>query len=184
MVHSKFYKKWSLKRQKKWKFLLLHGSLFWTLFGLISIVADRIIRGETLEANKLSLIILVSALFGLIPGYHLFKRNEQRFAGLLEEEEALTAEIRSLSRDKILIHENLTLTCPDDQTLVARNNLFWLEEDQPTVNQCIECIQELQNEVRKLLANNEFKILVANRKIKLELCNNQKIILYTKEIDS
>jgi len=183
-TQSRFYKKWSIQRQKKWKFLLLHGSLFWTIFGLISIVADRIFRGETFEANKLALIIIVFALFGLIPGYRLFKKNEQRFAGLLQEEEALTAEIRSLSRDKVLIYENLTLTCSDDQNLVVRNNLFWLEEDQPTANQCIECMQELQNEVRKLQANNEFKALVANRKIKLELCNNQKILLYTKEIDS
>jgi len=184
IAQSKFYKKWSLQREKKWKFLLLHGSLFWTIFGLIFIVADRVFRGETLGVEKLALFILVSALFGLIPGYRLFKKNEQRFAGLLQEEEALTAEIRLLSRDKVLIYENLTLTCPDDQNLVVRNNLFWLEEDQPTANQCMECMQELQNEVRKLQANNDFKALVSKRRIKLELCNNQKILLYTKEIDS
>jgi len=68
--------------------------------------------------------------------------------------------------------------------LVAINNLFWLAEDQPTASQCIACMQELQNEVRKLQANFEFRALVTNRKIKLELCNNQKIILYTREIDS
>jgi len=184
-TQSRFYKKWSLQRQKKWKFLLLHGSLPWTLFGVIFIVNHRILRGEILGLGKIAYIILASAVVGLLfPGYYRFKQNEKRFAGLLREEKDLTEGIRLLSRDKVLIHENLTLTCPDDQSLVVRNNLFWLEEDQPTANQCIECIQELQNEVGKLLVNNEFKALVTNRKIKLELCNNQKRLLYTKEIDS
>ena len=185
IAQSKFYKKWSLQRENKWKFLLLHGSLSWMLFGVIFIVNHRIFWGETLGLGKMAYIIFTSAVVGLLfPGYYRFKQNEKRFAGLQQEENSLTEEIRSLSRDKVLIYENLTLTCPDDQNLVVRNNLFWLEEDQPTTNQCIECMQELQNEVRKLQVNNEFSVLITNRKIKLELCNNQKIILYTKEIDS
>ena len=185
-VQSKFYQKWSVQRQKKWKFLLLHGSVVWMLFfGVMFIVNHQIFRGEMLGMGKMAYILFTSAVAGLLfPGYYLFKQHEQRFARLQIEEDLLSEVIRSLTRDKILIHENLTITCPDDQNLLIRNNLFWLEEDQPTSNQCIECMRELQNEVRKLQANNDFKTLVTNRKIKLELCNNQKILLYTKEIDS
>jgi len=173
-TNSEFYKKWSVQREYKWKYIFVHGSVLWGISVSITIMLGEKIFGS--ESRTLSSAIIMIAFFmaaGLFVGNSQFKQKEKLFEGLVAAEQLIGEGATILEVEKEWSHENLTFTLADNQTVLVRNKLFWLSDNQPTSTQVDDCMVSMSEDVTRFRENKIFGKFLENKKIKLQLYNNE-----------
>lgn len=168
---SRFYRKWTIQRRNKWKYLLMHGTIYWVLFGLILLTTETIHNGNG-HPWKWVLTILLIAGAGIFKANADYQRNEKIYQTYFEDDPEIVKGVMKLETGLEWIWENLTIQCVDQQHLILRNNLFWLQEEHPAQPKLMECMQTLRDDLDRLRKNKEFAAFAENKLIQLQLFNN------------
>jgi hypothetical protein len=171
--HYRFYNKWTIQRKNKWRYMLKHGIWSWVISGFIIAFTSKGLTIIKLHPFQLISMILVIIPLSLIMAHFDFKRNEKYYQTYLEDDKIIDNGVTALGKEKQWVHENLTICCTDENSLVIRNNLYWLKKDHPTEKQLSECMQTLEDDLLRLKRNTAFSAFAEGRKIKLQLYNNE-----------
>ena len=173
-TQTRFFKKWSMKRKNKLRYIFIHGSVLWGLpVALTFILTEKILKEENLTILNVLITVCFFMAGGLLSGNRLYKQCEKNYGRLLEEDHKISDGVRILESEKSWHHENLIFSISDDQIVVVRNDLFWLSEDQLSVNRTNECFQVLMDDFSRLRENKALGSYLEKRKIKLQLFNNE-----------
>jgi hypothetical protein len=169
---SRFFNKWTIQRKNKWKYRFLHGSVYWMIFGLIIILSNENFIIANINPLEFIIKILVFGAIGLLFGNKGFKFKESLYQKYLQEDEEIGKGVDTLAKEKLWIFENLTLIYNEDDSLVIRNNLFWLDSENPNANQLNDCLKVMQEDVKRLQGNIPFRSFTEGKKLKIQLFNN------------
>lgn len=170
---SRFFNKWTLQRENRWKYRFLHGSVYIMLLGLIILITSEKFKIAEIHPFALLLYLSICAGVGLLFGNNDFKRKEAIYQQYLLADNQIELGVDILIKEKLWVFENLTLQCDDEHSLIVRNNLFWLKTGYPTEKKRIECLNILQEDLNRLRANKVFRTYAESKRIKLELFNNE-----------
>ena len=73
-------RKWEVIRSKKWKYILLHGVVYWgILVGILRYFFKVRFRFSNFIWTDFLISIATSAVIGLAMGYWFYRSNETRF---------------------------------------------------------------------------------------------------------
>lgn len=172
LKQSQFFNKWTIQRKNKWKYRFLHGSTYWMILGLIIILTTENFKLSEINPLVLLLKLSIFAGVGLLIGNNNYKSREAIYQKYLLEDDAIGEGVQKLIKEKIWTFENLTLLCKEDGLLVIRNNLFWLKSENPNTTQLNDCINVMQEDVKRLQGNIAFQSFIKGKKIKIQLFNN------------
>ncbi|MEI7830992.1 MAG: hypothetical protein WCI31_14540 [Prolixibacteraceae bacterium] len=169
---SRFFNKWTIQRKNKWQYRFLHGSVYWMILGLIIILTTENFKLADINPLVLLLKLSIFAGVGLLIGNNNYKSREAIYQKYLLEDDVIGEGVLTLIKEKIWTFENLTLTCNEDELLVIRNNLFWLNSENPNATQLNDCINVMLEDVKRLQGNISFQSFFKGKKIKIQLFNN------------
>ncbi len=172
---SRFYKKWTIRRKHRWKYLLrqtTYDVVIWILFGMILLAMGKGFQAGTLPLARIGLPILVIVVAGMIKANFQYNRNEKIYQTYLEDDPGIVLGVIGLESGKEMVWENLTLHLEEENLLTIRNNLFWLNEDHPSEKEMLECMQLLQDDLERLNENSAFAAFTKGKIISLQLFNN------------
>ena len=170
---SRFYKRWTIQRKNKWKYLLLNGTVYWIIIGLIIVITTEIHHIGDINPWKWIISILLFTGVGLINANNVFKRNEKIYQTYFEDDPGIVGGVLILESKNQWVWENMTFSCEEENLLIIRNNIFWLIEEHPTEKQLSECMLTMEDDLLRLIRNKAFSAFAEGRKIKLQLYNNE-----------
>ena len=153
--------------------MISRGIWSWVIVGLIIAFTSKGLTLIRIHPLQLISMIIVIAGSSLVMAHFDFKRNEKYFMTYLEDDKVIDQGVLTLENEHQWIHENLTIRCADETSMVIRNNLYWLKEDHPTEQKISECMQTLADDLLRLQTNTAFSNFAKGRSIKLQLFNNE-----------
>ena len=168
-----FYQRWRIQRKNKWKYIFVHGSVLWGIsVALTILVFENVFSSENKTLQSAVILISFFMIGGLFVGNRQYKQKEMIYDGLVAKDNEIGKGAILLEHEKEWSHENLTFTLSDNQTVVVRNKLFWLSDDQPNPSQAEDCILTMQDDITRLRENKILDSFLEGRMIKLQLYNN------------
>lgn len=171
-VHGRFYRYWTRQRKNKVRYLLVQGVGYWFVLSAIFVLTSKTIHFEFGSPVRLALKILFIAGAGILWGHYSFRRNERIYQQYIDGDKEIDNGVLALENDKVWTYENLTFELPEENRLLVRNNLFWLEEENPNEKQVTACLQSLVEDVKRIRLNKKMNAFADGKKILLRLYSN------------
>jgi hypothetical protein len=176
LIHKQtdFYQSWGVQRKYKWRYIFLHGSVLWGIsVALAIILGEKIFSSESRTLYSAVIMISFFMVGGLFVGNKQFKQKEMIYDGLVANDNEIGKGATILENEKNWSHENLIFTLTDHQTVIVRNKLFWLSNNQPTPGEADDCLFTMLEDVTRLRKNKILGSFLESKKIILQLFNNE-----------
>jgi len=86
----KFYANWKERRNKKFQFILLHGTIYWGIpTGILSFLFDSYFSTENMNLTRFAITITIFSIAGLLFGLIQYNGIDRRYLKLNEDNEIL-----------------------------------------------------------------------------------------------
>ena len=169
-----FMGKWKVCRSRKFFYGFLHGTVYRGLpVGIFLFFVDSHFKTENMHLSGFIISLTFCGIVGLFFGLNLFERNDKKYRNLLEDEKILKG-IKLLETDKTWNFENLVIHEQDDETLVVKNKLFWLDESDALSKNLDACLNLVMKDFERLKENADFDVFSGNYKVRVQVYNNSE----------
>jgi hypothetical protein len=167
-----FYRLWEKKREKKWLYVFVHGSVYWGLpVAIGTFLLSSHFEIENMSISKLLFSIILFMIGGIGFGLSQFKRIDNIYLGLNDDNEIKNG-IQTIENGGNWNYENLIIRIENDDTLNIQNQLFWFEEKDVTSNKIVECFNLVEEDFQRLKKNRYFEQFLSNRKVTIQIMDN------------
>lgn len=171
---EKFYSNWKERRNKKFQYIFLHGTVYWGLpTGILLFLVDSYFKVEEMDLSKFIISITFFGIGGLFWGLNQYKRTDNIYLDLYEDKKILGG-IRILETGKAWNYENLQIKKEDDETLVVKNKLFWFDDTNALSENLDGCLNIVMKDFERLKKNPDFDIFSSEYKVKVQVYNNSE----------
>ncbi len=171
---EKFFTKWKDRRNKKFQYIFLHGTVYWGIpTGILSFLLDRHFNRENMDLSRFIVSVTIFGICGLFFGLSQYKRIDNIYLDLNEDNKILDG-IRDLETGKVWNYENLVINKEDNETLVVKNKLFWLEDSNALSENLEECLNIVMKDFERLKKNPDFDLFSSEYKVKAQVYNNSE----------
>ena len=169
---EKFYFQWEKQRQKKWQYIILHGSIYWGFtVAIASFLTSSHLKLENMQISKLVFALAVFGIGGIGVGLRQFKRIDSIYLGLNDDDE-IKKGIKEIENGQIWNYENLKISQDKDGTLTVQNELFWYEKVNLSPTELNESFNLIMDDFRRLQKNPEFEEFSKNKNVKIRVLDN------------
>ena len=169
-----FYDNWLKHRNKKWKYVFIHGSIYW---GIPTCILSYLINNHfnIININWLSLIInlIVFMIAGIGFGLWSYNQIDNAISGF-NNDAMIEKGIIILKTGESWDFENLTITKENDEKLIVKNNMYWFDDKQKSSEHNNECFNMIKDDFNRLKKNKEFKDFSTNMKVKFQIYDNSE----------
>jgi hypothetical protein len=171
---EKFYSKWKERRNKKFLYIFLHGTVYWGIpTGILSFLLDSHFNSETMDLSRFVIQITFFGIGGLFFGLSQYKRIDNIYLDL-NEDDKISDGIRILATGKVWNYENLVINKEGNETLVVKNKLFWLEDSNALSENLEECLNIVMKDFERLKKHPDFDVFSSEYKVKAQVYNNSE----------
>ncbi len=171
---ERFYIKWKECRKKKFLFIFLRGTVYLGLpIGVLLFFVDSHFKTENMHLSGFLTSITLCGIGGLFFGLNQFERTEKKYLNLIEDEEILKG-IKILETGKTWDYENLVINKQDNETLLVKNKLFWLDDSNALSENLDECLNLVMKDFERLKTNTDFDLFSSNYKVRVQVYNNSE----------
>lgn len=169
---EKFYSKWKEKRNKKFQFMFLHGTVYWGIpTGILFFLSESHFTIENMNLARCMITLTIFGIGGLFFGLIMFKGNDNRYLAINEDDKILY-EIRILTSGKVWNYENIVFYMEDNETLLAKNNLLWLNESNASYDNFVDYFNIVLKDLEQLKKNTYFELFTRVTKVKVQIYSN------------
>jgi len=167
-----FYRLWEKKREKKWLYVFVHGSVYWGLpVAIGTFLLSSHFEIENMSVSKLLISIIVFMIGGIGFGFSQFKRIDNIYLGLNDDNE-IKKGIQTIETSGNWNYENLIISKENNETLNIQNQLFWFEEKDITSKKIEECFNLVNEDFQRLKKNKDFEHFLLNHKVTIQIVDN------------
>ncbi|MCK9311628.1 MAG: hypothetical protein M0P26_05060 [Bacteroidales bacterium] len=168
----KFFNRWKEQRTKKWQYAFLHGSIYWGLpIAIILFLINSHFKVDQMQLSKLITYIIVFLAGGFFSGLLEFKRFDKVYQNL-RDDESIEYGIVILKSGKVWNHENLKIQILDEKILLIKNELFWFEDSDVSVDKINECFNLVLSDFQRLKMNSAFNEFTKMFDVRLQIFDN------------
>lgn len=171
---EQFYSQWEKQRQKKWQYIILHGTIYW---GLTVAIASFLINShfeiENMQVSRLISSVVAFGIGGIGVGLWQFKRMDSIYLGLNDNDKIKTG-IKDIESGQIWNYENLKISQDNEGTLIVQNELFWYEKSNLSQTELNECFNLIMDDFRRLQKNPEFEEFSKNKEVTIQIFDNSE----------
>ena len=167
-----FYRLWEKQREKKWRYVFLHGSIYWGVpVAIGTFLLSSHFEIENMSMAKFLISVIVFMIGGLGYGLSQFKKIDNIYFSVNDDAE-IKKGIQTIAAGKIWEYENLIIHKEVDETLTIQNQLLWLEEKDITSKKIEDCFNLVYEDYKRLKKNKDFDHFTKNRKVRIQLFDN------------
>ena len=171
---EKFYTKWKERRNKKFLYIFLHGTVYWGIpTGVLFFFLESHFNTENMDLSRFIASIAIFGIGGLFSGLRQYIRNDNRYIEIDEDNKILDG-IRILEDGKVWNYENLLINKEDNKTLVVKNKLFWLEDSNALSENLDECLNIVMKDFERIKKNPDFDVFSSEYNVKAQVFNNSE----------
>jgi len=171
---EKFYTKWKERRNKKFLYIFLHGTVYSGIpTGIILFLLISYFNKENMDLFRFIIYVTIFGIGGLFSGLKQYKRIDNRYLEINEDDTILEG-IRILTTGKAWNYENLVINKEDNETLVVKNKLFWLEDSNALSENLEECLNTVVKDFERLKKHPDFDVFSSEYKVKAQVYNNSE----------
>ena len=172
MKNEHFIGKWKVYRSRKFFYVFLHGTVYLGFpIGIFLFFVDSHFKIENMHLSGLATSLSLCGIGGLFFGLNQFERKDKKYRNFLEDEKILKG-IKLLETDKAWNFENLVIHKLDNETLVVKNKLFWLDESDALSKNLDACLNLVMKDFERLKANSDFDLFSGNYNVRVQVFNN------------
>lgn len=169
---EKFYKKWEERRENKWLYAFVHGSIYWGMpSAIVSFILGSNFDIENMQLSNLLMALIVFGIGGLFHGLRQFKRIDEVYLDLNDDDEIVKG-IQTLKAGDIWHYGNLIISKEEDETLIIQNELFWFDDKELSPEKINECLNLVIGDFRWLQKYKDFAEYTRRRKATIQLFDN------------
>jgi hypothetical protein len=171
---ERFYRDWEAQRKKKWRYIILHGTVYWGMpvaLGLFLLMSH--FRTNEMQLKPLIISVLLFGTGGLFFGLNQFNNMEKRYSSLNDDFE-IARGIEDLNTGGLWNYENLKISLKEDGVLVIQNELYWFDEKGPSPDKLNQCYDLVFEDFQRLQKNKAFYEYSKNKKVRIEISGNSE----------
>ena len=167
-----FYRLWEKQREKKWRYVFVHGSIYWGLpMAIGTILLSSQFELENMSVSKLIISVSIFMIGGLGFGLSQFKRIDSIYLSLNDDDEIIKG-IHTIETGNVWNYENLVIKKDIDDILTIQNQLFWFEENELNSQKIEECFNLVYEDYQRLKKNKDFDQFISNQKVRIQILDN------------
>lgn len=171
----RFINRWKEQRKKKWHYAFIHGSIYSGLPIAISIfLIESSFKVDQMQLSKLLTFILVFVIGGFFSGLSEFKRIDKVYLSEFDDEDVIENGIAMLQTGKVWNYENLKIQKINDESLLVRNELFWFDNSDVTVDVINDCFNLVMSDFQRLKKNSAFNEFINKSNVRLQIFDNSE----------
>ena len=179
---EKFYSNWKERRNKQFQYIFLHGTVYWGIpTGILLFLIDSHFSRENMDLSRFIISITFFGIGGLFFGLSQYKRIDNIYLYLNEDNKILDG-IKNLETGKVWNYENLVISKEDNETLVVKNKLFWLDNSNALSENLDECLNIVMKDFERLKKNPDFDVFSNAYKVRVQVYNNSEKVKPVIEI--
>ena len=170
---EKFYSQWEERRKKKWRYIFLHGSVFWGLTMAIPMFLwTTHFEIEQMQLSRLFSAIIIFGVGGIGVGLRQYNRIDKMYLDLNDDEDIFKG-IEKLNLGQVWEYENLKIRKVNPDTLLIQNELFWFKELE-AAERINECFNMVMGDFQRILKNRDFSEFAKNHKLRIQIFDNSE----------
>ncbi len=167
-----FYSNWEERRKKKFQYIFLYGTVCWGIpAGILLFLVDSHFNRANMDLSSFIISITLFGIGGLFFGLSQYKRLDNIYLDLVKNKKILEG-IKKLEAGDVWNYENLVIQKEDNETLIVKNKLFWLEDADALSGHLDECLNMVTNDFERLKKNADFDLFSSEYKVKAQVYNN------------
>ncbi|MFT3752294.1 MAG: hypothetical protein QM800_05260 [Paludibacter sp.] len=125
---EKFYSRWKDRRNKKFTYIFLHGTIYWGLpLGVLMFLLQCHFRTENMNLSGFITSIILFGIGGFFWGLNQYNGIDKTYLELNNDKEIADG-IKKLETGGAWDYENLAIIKENKETLIVKNKLFWLDD--------------------------------------------------------
>ena len=168
----RFANRWKEQRTKKWKYAFIHGSMYWGLPVAITLfLFESHFQFDQMLLSKFFNMVLVFVIGGFLFGLNEFKRIDDVYRSVNDDEDIENG-ILILESGKSWNYENLHINKINGKSLLVKNELFWFEDSDISVDKLNECFNLVMSDFQRLKKNLAFNEYSNNFEVRLQIVDN------------
>jgi len=169
-----FFNRWKKHRTKKWQYAFIHGSICWGLpVAIIFFLLNNHFQVDQMLLPKFLIVVIGFGIGGFFYGLNQYKRIDEIYMRVNDDED-IESGIEDLKSGKTWNYENLIINKIHDKTLLVKNELFWFEDSEVTVDKMNECFNLVMNDFQRLKKNSAFNEFTNDFEIRLQIFDNSE----------
>jgi len=169
---ERFAIRWKEQRTKKWQYAFIHGSIYWGLpVAFTLFLIDSRFQVENMQLTKFLTGILLFVIGGFFFGLNQFRKIDDVYLSVSDDDDIENG-ILILKSGKAWNYENLQINKINDKSLVVKNELFWFEDSDVSVETLNKCFNMVMSDFQRLKKNLAFKGFSDNFEIRLQIFDN------------
>jgi hypothetical protein len=169
---EKFYSEWEEYRKKKWRYIIVHGSVYWGFtVAIVSFLLNSHLELENMQISKLIALIIVFGIGGIGFGLWQFKRIDSIYLGLNDNDKIVKG-IQELQSGLIWNYENLKISKDKNGMIIVQNELFWYAKANLSAEILNECFNLIIDDFQRLQKNSNFNKFAKNRNVMIQMFDN------------
>jgi len=169
---EKFYNQWAERRNKKWKYVFIHGIVYFGIpVAIVSFLINSKFKFENMHHSDFLRSFFVFGIAGILFGLRQFERTDNLFLSLNDEDE-IAKGVKTLKAGDAWSYENLKIHKGNDESIVVQNDLFWFEEKGLTHEKLDECYNLIHEDIVRLKKSKDFEEYLKGRDVKIRIFGN------------
>jgi len=166
--------RWEKRRQKKVRYVFLHGVVYWGLpMGVVLYFVLNQFKTENMDLSKFQTTLTIAAIAGLFYGISQYNKLEKIYLKICDDEDILQG-IELVEAGKVWNYENLVVSKQDAETLVVKNKLFWLDDSDALSKNLDECLNIVMKDFERLKKDPEFDLFSSEYKVRVQVFDNSE----------
>jgi len=169
---EKFYNQWAERRNKKWRYVFVQGIVYFGLpVAIISFLINCKFNIENMHLSEFLRSLFVFGIGGILFGLRQFKRTDNLFLSLNDEDEIVKG-VKALKAGDAWSYENLKIHRENDESIIVQNDLFWFEEKGLTHEKLNECYNLIHEDIVRLKKSKDFDEYLKYKDLKIRILGN------------
>jgi len=169
---EKFIVKWKERRKKK--FLYIIQNIYWGIpLGIVIYFSLNHFKLGDFDLIRFLIAFTFFVINGLYHGQKQYNLLEKAYLKTVDNEDVLSG-IRILEAGKVWNYENLIITKEDNETLIVKNKLFWLDDSNALSENLDECLNIVMKDFERLKMNSDFDVFSSEFKVRIQVYNNSE----------